>query len=217
MNTDLCEWAYLWEINGFLGCVWVWVHICMHFRIKMDISQCYKTHADWCHFFLICLQFLLIFGCCDQCHSVNRSTKKSLGRILICIFLLEVHLRRTAAVRPLSTLRIAKNAQPARFAVTFGLLWGTNAFSCQCHGRGWQRRLCPGRHLLSTGDGTPPTISPHPPPPNKARQMISICPLQSGEEVIDTIRQMMSRICQQSLWMTKTAHLLPLPCLPLLT
>lgn len=167
MNTDLCEWAYLWEINGFLGCVWVWVHICMHFRIKMDISQCYKTHADWCHFFLICLQFLLIFGCCDQCHSVNRSTKKSLGRILICIFLSEVHLRRTAAVRPLSTLRIAKNAQPARFAVTFGLLWGTNAFSCQCHGRGWQRRLCPGRHLLSAGDGTPPPFPPTPLPPIK--------------------------------------------------
>lgn len=47
--------------------------------------------------------------------------------------------------------------------------------------------------------------------PNKAGQMISICPLQSAEEVIDTIRQMMSRICQQSLWMTKTAHLFPPP------
>lgn len=64
---------------------------------------------------------------------------------------------------------------------------------------------------------TPPPQPPHHHQPNKARQMISICPLQSAEEVIDTIRQMMSRICQQSLWMTKTAHLFPLPSLPLLT
>lgn len=64
---------------------------------------------------------------------------------------------------------------------------------------------------------TPPAQPPRPHQPNKARQMISICPLQSVEEVIDTIRQMMSRICQQSLWMTKTAHLLPLPSFPLLT
>lgn len=121
-------------------------------------------------FFLIWLQFLLIFGCCDQCHSVNRSTRKSLGRILICIFLVEDHLWRTAAARPPSTLRIAKNAQPACLTVTFELLCSTHAFSCQCHGRGLQHWLFPGRHPLSAAHSNPTTTpTPTPPPPQQSQ------------------------------------------------
>ena len=101
MNTDLCEWAYLWEINVFFG--WAWVHICIHFGIKMDISQFYKTHADWCNFFFVWLasSFRRFRGVVIA----NRSTR-SLS--LICLLLLPVHRWRTAAVRPLSTHSITK-------------------------------------------------------------------------------------------------------------
>lgn len=85
-------------------------------------------------------------------------------RIQICIFPSKVHLCRTAAVRCLSTLRIARNAQPACLAVTFELLCGTNAFSCQCHGRGWQHGFCHGRHPLLTAHGNPAIPTPTPPP-----------------------------------------------------
>lgn len=93
----------------FFGvCMWVWVHICIHFRIKMDLSECYKTHVDWCHFFSDLPPVFVDFWMLWSTHSINRSTRKSLGRVLICILLLGVQRWRTAAVRPLSTLSVAK-------------------------------------------------------------------------------------------------------------
>lgn len=124
------------------------------------MSQYYKTHANCSIFFWFASSFCWFFGCCDQCHSIDKSTRKPLGRILI--FLFEVLLWRTAAVWPLSTLSNAKNTQPACLSVTFELLCGINAFSCQCHSQGWQHRLCLGRHPSSAAHSNPTTTTPTP-------------------------------------------------------
>ena len=124
------------------------------------MSQYYKTHANCSIFFWFGPSFCWFFGCCDQCHSIDKSTRKSLGRILI--FLLEAHLWRTAAVWPLSTLSNAENTQPACLSVTSELLCSTNAFSCQCHSQGWQLRLCPGRHPPSAAHSNPTATTPTP-------------------------------------------------------
>ena len=141
--------------------------ICMHFRIKRDISQCYKTRANLVSFFSDLPPIFVDFGMLwsmSQCKLDPRW-------ILICTILSEVHLWTTAAVRCLSTLRIARNAQPACLAVTFELLCSANAFSCQCHGRGWQHRLCPRRrHPLPAARGNPAILTPTPSLPPQQSQ-----------------------------------------------
>lgn len=156
-------------------------------------------------FFLVCLKLLLIFRCCDQCHSVNRSTRKSLERILICIFLLEVHLWRAAAVWPLSTLRIAKKAQAVCLAVTFELLCGTNAFSCQCHGWGWQHRLSPGRHPLSAAHSNT-TATPQQSQTNDFDLSSAIRGRSYRYNPPNDVKDLSAKLMND-----KTAHLLPPP------
>lgn len=130
-----------------LGLKWIWVSTTRLMPILV-------------FFFWFASSFCWFFGCCDQCQSIDKSTRKSLGRILI--FLLEIHLWRTAAVWPLSTLSNAKNTQPACLSVTFELLCSKNAFSCQCHSQGWQQRLCLGRHPPSAAHSNPTTTTPTP-------------------------------------------------------
>lgn len=82
---------------------------------------------------------------------------------------MEVHQWRLAAVRPLSTLRIAENDTTP----LFHWLWPLNFSTVQMLSAanvmnwGWQCWLCPGRHSLSAAHGNP-TLPP--PPPHQQSQ-----------------------------------------------
>lgn len=105
----------------------------------------------------VCLQFLLVWGCCVQCHSVNSIQEEYWSASFHWRFICEEQLSTVC-----QKLRFAGNAEPACLAVTFELLRSTNAFSCQGHGRGWQHRLCPGRHPLPAAHSNlPPTSTTH--------------------------------------------------------
>lgn len=170
----------------------------MHFRIKMDISQCYNTHAH-----VIFSDLPPVFVDFQMITISNRDPWGYLWWILIHTTDLGLCLCQNSECR---------NALFLLWPFTFSIVQTPSAANVTS--KAARPGFVPDVILSLLPMATP---QQHHHRPNKARQMISICPLQSREEVIDTIRQMMSRICQQSLWMTKTAHLLPPLSLPLPT
>lgn len=126
MNTGLCEWAYLWEINVFFRvCARVCVHICMHVRIKMDISQCYKTPNDAPFsdlppiFVDFCIFHRMIFRCNRRCHKVNSIRGEISRGVLICAFASDCQLWETTAARPSGRRLFSRNLLVSRWPLTF--------------------------------------------------------------------------------------------------
>lgn len=90
------------------------------------------------------------------------------------VFALQVRRRRPTAVLLPSTPSVAQK-QPACPLLTFDLLFRANVRSCQCHGRGRQRRLFspPPSHVASAPI---PMATPRPEILDKPGEMIPICP-----------------------------------------
>ena len=189
---QICVSGHIYE-RCISGCVWESVHTYWCFMIKINISECYKTVWRFPNLPPV----FVYFRCCNECHTINFFLKEISAKYS--------DLKLAIGGFGVWNSRLAfgwftTNSQASCLEMTLELLCRTNTFSCQCHTHVWQHWLCPGRHPLSAAHSNPSvTVPPHHQHHNKARQMISICPLQSSEEVIDTIRQMMSRICQQSL------------------